>query len=352
MLRSAEEIRAQMRALRKELNKVDPQSRSKRGSQAYDDFYKFKQLGKDVVSVGWGNSRKSAEAQFAKTKAKKARGEITSDPYEGWDIQDNEDIDGDGSKDVIIIDSNGNKRIINGQTIKRSRHPKREMYYDQYPTRDLRKGHNERVKEGQEKHFNKKYNQINIVRNPDGSTKISKIDGKTPSPYRLFAQKFYGPIWDMLKAGFSGSNTEKMEIYRTLLSAMWSRVKDVAYSTLGIQKPSNKEDMSYVEARKPFKNKLRQLMDELTEDPQKFFNDAISIIISKMPDAESYVRSNLDAIYNNILVNMYDIAPERMIFQKANQPREYTFGRKAPVMKLEEDEDIPTSELPWDYDDN
>ena len=352
-MQQAEQLRAQIRALRKELNKVNPSAARTRGTSDYEAFLNFKKMGKDVVNVGWANSKPSAESFFEGQRRKLERGLIKNNPYEDWQIDDTRDIDGDNKPDIIIKNAQGVPKIINGQTIKRSRHPKREAYYSEIPDKAERINYNKLVKAGEAKPFSKQFNAFTITQTPDGVV-ISNADERNTTkatPYRLFSQKFFSPIWEHLKKLLPENmpNTEKMAMYRTLLSTMWSRIKDVVYGILGVAKPNNDEDIKYVENKKSFKNQLKDIIVELFEDPNKFYNDALSIIISLAPQLENYIRENRETIYDDLLKAMFNV-PDRLYKKNQSGPQQYGFGKRPRIPNIRGEEPEPVFEQGDDWE--
>ena len=94
-LNRASQIKIEMIKLRKELNQLEPNNRTTRADPSINTLLELKRANKDVVSVGWANSKKSADVQFAKYPKQ----------YEGWEEKEDEDIDGDNINDTIIYKS-------------------------------------------------------------------------------------------------------------------------------------------------------------------------------------------------------------------------------------------------------
>jgi hypothetical protein len=56
-----------------------------------------------------------------------------------------DDVDGDGVPDIMVVDKQSRKpHIVKGYTTRDSKAPYRALYYTQYPTRASRKDHNMR----------------------------------------------------------------------------------------------------------------------------------------------------------------------------------------------------------------
>ncbi len=299
-----DQIRAMIRDLNKRLRTEYPESVNVRGQKAYNDFLEFKKLGKDVVNVGWANSSRAAKIHLNKYDEKFKEGKIKTNPYDGWYVNDTVDIDGDGKKDVVVYNKIKTPRIINGQAMKRSNHPRREAYYDQYPTREERVAYNKRVKAGEEQPYKQKMNKIRVERDENGKVKIMKDKF---SPYKLFGQKFFKPIWDMIKNALPKDmpNTDKMKIYREALSKLWTGVKNIAYNSLKIQIPNNAEDAKYIEGKANFKNKLKDMMNQLMVNPNLYFEISMNVLSSSKLFT-AYINKNINFIYNHLIHTLYD----------------------------------------------
>ena len=204
-----------MSKLRKELNKLEPNNRAARVDPSLEKLMDLKKANKDVVSVGWANSAKSAQAQFDKYPER----------YEDWEVREDEDIDGDDIPDTVIYNKAGTAKIINGQTVRKSRHPFRQAIYTAYPTREDRKQANEQIKAGNTQPFKKQYNKLKVIHTKDGKTRVeydvNKQRRETLSAYKLFSQVFFAPIWDAIKHVYDGMPTaEKLKGYGDTLRVL------------------------------------------------------------------------------------------------------------------------------------
>jgi len=83
---------------------------------------------RDVTFAGWASTPQSAEAYLEETGKVK----------DGWKYK-LDDLDNDGTKEVLILDKDGVVRRINGWGVKESRRPIRDDYFSHNPTIDDRK---------------------------------------------------------------------------------------------------------------------------------------------------------------------------------------------------------------------
>ena len=91
-LSEADQIKAELKKLRKLLNQLEPQARVAKQNPNLNILFALKSAGKDVVNVGWANSAASAQAQIDKFPER----------YPGWEVKEDEDIDPDGRPDTIV----------------------------------------------------------------------------------------------------------------------------------------------------------------------------------------------------------------------------------------------------------
>ena len=333
MTQEATDLRNQIRALNKQLKEIDPRARAKgtRGADSFNKLLELKQMGKDIKNVGWANSRASAQEQFNAKPEK----------YEGWNIMDNKDIDGDGANDVILYDARGVPVIINGQTLKRSGHPVRKIYFEENATPAQRKQYNKGIKEGTQSTYKTKLNKIKVERDESGNISIAKAHPMATvkiSPYKVFAQKFYKPIWNYLKQPLTNlTNADKMDYYRKFLGGMWSAIKNNAYELLGLIKPASKEDQTYTESRKDFKEQLKTMVMTLLQNPDIFYDDALNIIIQIEPKFKDFINQNSDEIREILLNELYDNYRGNPI--ELEQSQGFKFGGKPMQSKLKRIED-------------
>lgn len=291
-LNRAAQIKIEMSRLRKELNQLEPGNRSVRADPALNTLLELKRANKDVVSVGWANSKKSADVQFAKYPKQ----------YEGWEAKEDEDIDGDNINDTIIYNKSGNPKIINGQTIKKSGHPYRQAVYTAYPTREERKAENEKIKAGEEIPFKKQYNRLKVVHTKDGQVRVeynvNKQRKEGPSSYKLFGQVFFAPIWDSVKFVFADLDTkQKLKVYGDMLRSLWRLIQTAAFQELGIDASQlSQEAFKSLSSKKQFKNTVDAIVRGIIGDPQTFAMPTIKELVNYEPELLKPLEDNMPRI--------------------------------------------------------
>ena len=79
----------------------------------------------DITRANWATTPESANKYFTEKNKK------------GWRVQE-QDVDGDDVKEILVYDHEGNPRYVNGYGIKKSELEKRQEYYRNHPAADDR----------------------------------------------------------------------------------------------------------------------------------------------------------------------------------------------------------------------
>jgi len=128
------DLEAQRRAISQQIRKIDPSKdtsgkRVARRNKAMEQLMNLSMMNKELKSVGWMNSGESVEITFNEDRNKP----LGKQKYRGWAYDASRDISGDGIPDVIIYDESGSVRGVNGNTIRKSRYPERQLYTRENP---------------------------------------------------------------------------------------------------------------------------------------------------------------------------------------------------------------------------
>jgi len=134
------DLKLQKAEHQRQIRAIDPSldatgKRVAKRNAAMEHLMKLSEMNKELKSVSWMNSEEAAEAQFEKDRQK----DEDKQNYKGWAIDASRDISGDGIPDVIIYDENGAVRGVNGNTIRKSKYPERQLYTETYPKLEQRR---------------------------------------------------------------------------------------------------------------------------------------------------------------------------------------------------------------------
>ena len=135
---------------------------------------------------------------------------------------------------------------------------------------------------------------------------------------------------------------------------MWSAIKNYAYQQLGLIKPASKEDQTYTESRKDFKEQLKTMVMTLLQNPDIFYDEALNIIIQIAPGFKDYINQNSDNIRRLLINELYDNLGDEIIDLEPSQG--FKFGGKPMQSKLRGQtgpdtyEDQPADEYPEDFE--
>jgi len=243
--------------------------------------------GKEPKRVGWMNSAKSADHEINVIDTTRS-----NPKYRGWSIEE-QDLDGDNVKDVIIKDQMGKIRGINGYSVERTSFPERKPYYDAYPRSDQRR----KVINGEENPnatTKKQFNQLRI--NPNGIKRMvigqdekgndmygfvyNDINAKrNPTPYKVFLHLILKPYWNRIKDLIKQQVRphEVMSFYRILKMKMWQLIKNSAHERLNTPDGMMPEELKQYESSSHYKNALGGVVTDAegTEREEPEFNNGM-----------------------------------------------------------------------------
>ena len=295
----AERLKIEITKLRKRLNQIEPQVRSRKEDQNINTLFALKSAGKDVVNVGWANSATSAQEQFDKFP----------DRYQGWTVDEKMDIDGDGQNDTVIFNASSQPKIINGQTIKKSQHPFRKGYYEQYPTRESRTEVNKQIKEQGLPSMKQRYNSLKVIHNKDGTVNVEynfNNDRKSKlSTYKVFTKLYFNPIWDGIKHVYKEyETTEKLKVYGQLLRSLWQVLQAETLRRLGLPEGQITEEvLGLYTGKKAFKDTLAKIVEEILIEPSNFAEATIMTLSNLDQSLLVELQQNMPKIIKSMRVN-------------------------------------------------
>ena len=131
----------------------------------------------------------------------------------------------DGINEVIVTDSKGNIKIINGWTLAKSQFPARKAYYLTHPTRDSRRG-------SPFGEFKREMYQIspNLVdgepvwQHDLGAVAPEFANYRRMTPRMVYKQLIFKPIYDLVKDNLKAQHLSPMQ-----LAQVFNRVYNYAY---------------------------------------------------------------------------------------------------------------------------
>ena len=290
-LQELSDLKQQKAELQKQIRALDPSSdatgkRVARRNAAMEQLMNLSMMNKELKSVGWMNSKEAVEEQFNKDRLK----DEDKQQYKGWAVDASRDISGDGIPDVIIYDESGAVRGVNGNTIRKSKYPERQLYTKQYPSSQQRRATKDRMTgkpvnydvdingnkiPGSERYVSKgKYLDDTLYHieydhntgNAEYSHEYTK-NTKKLTPFKLFNKYVMSNYWAAL--GEHGYLKEipkhlKSMFYIRLKTNAWDFIKNwAATKILGVNYPENKEARNEFDKTAQMKNALAQLMKEI-----------------------------------------------------------------------------------------
>jgi len=296
------DLEAHRRDINQQIRKIDPSKdasgkRVARRNKAMENLMNLSMMNKELKSVGWMNSAEAVEKTFNEDRNKP----LDKQKYKGWDYDASRDISGDGIPDVIIYDESGSVRGVNGNTIRKSRYPERQLYTRENPdmrdrraVRDPKTGKPVNFDEdadgnkvdGTERYTTKNKFKKDVLYNIDvdwntGQAAYSHEYAKKKiklTPFKKFSNIIMKHYWDTLNA-----NRYLDEIPKHLKSLFYIKLKTFAWEfikswvivkIMGLEYPEDKEERQLLEKQQMFKQGLEQLITEiLATDLGKTFNE-------------------------------------------------------------------------------
>jgi len=321
------DLEAQRRAINQQIRHIDPSKdttgkRVARRNKAMEQLMNLSMMNKELKSVGWMNSGESVEKTFNEDRNKP----LDKQKYKGWNYDASRDISGDSIPDVIIYDESGSVRGVNGNTIRKSRYPERQLYTREQPdirdrraVRDPKTGNpvNFDVDEdgnkiaGTEQYMTKNKFKKDVLYNIDvdwdaGTAEYSHEYARKKiklTPFKKFSNIIMKHYWTALNNGDYLNEIPKhlkSLFYIKLKAFAWEYMKYWAASQ--IMKgdyPNNKEERTSFEKQPLFKQSLEQLITEiLATDINKTFNEFMPVYNAAKQaviEGEHYYNKN-DAI--------------------------------------------------------
>jgi len=287
-------LKEQRRALNEEIHKLDPNAgltgRAKKRNDAMGHLLKLSEMNKEVKRVGWANSGESVKRQFELDAQKPKEKRI----HEGWDVHDTRDITGDGIPDVIVYDETGAVRIVNGNTITKSKYPERQQYYSEYPDPQTRRAVrnretgepiNYKIDENGNKYdhqytsygnFKNKYKNVEVENGVPRYTNAQTARLKKLTPWSVFINVIMKKYWTAIKESNLINDIPKplkMRFYGLLKKYTWYLIKNhVISERLNLNIPEKKEQREYIEKSNNFKEALyAEITDILKIEPEEMF---------------------------------------------------------------------------------
>ena len=296
------DLEAQRKAINQQIRQIDPSKdttgkRVARRNKAMEQLMNLSMMNKELKSVGWMNSGESVEKTFNEDRTKP----LDKQKYKGWVYDASRDISGDGIPDVIIYDESGSVRGVNGNTIRKSKYPERQLYTREKPNiedrravRDPETGQpinfavdqNGNKVDGSEQYTTKNKFKKDVLYNIDvdwdtGKAEYSHEYTKKKvklTPFKKFSNIIMKHYWDML-----GVNRYLDEIPNHLKSLFYIKLKTFAWEfikgwvivkIMGLEYPEDKEERQLLEKQQAFKLGLEQVITEiLATDLNKTFNE-------------------------------------------------------------------------------
>jgi len=324
------DLEAQRRAINQQIRHIDPSKditgkRVARRNKAMEQLMNLSMMNKELKSVGWMNSGESVEKTFSEDRNKPE----DKQKYKGWAYDASRDISGDGIKDVIIYDESGSVRGVNGNTIRKSRYPERQLYTREQPdirdrraVRDPKTGNpvNFDVDEegnkiaGTERYMTKNKFKKDVLYNidvdwNDGNAEYTHEYAKKKiklTPFKKFSNIIMKHYWTALIDNDYLNDIPKhlkSLFYIKLKANAWEFIKGwVIVKIMNLEYPEDKESRQILEKQPLFKQGLEKLITEiLATDLNKTFNE---LMIAYENTRKEILSDEIDS-YN--LIKGYDV---------------------------------------------
>ena len=136
-----------------------------------------------------------------------------------------EDITGpsgkpDGIKEVLVFDSKGNLKIVNGYTLAQSSYPYRKFYRKSYPTKEARQGHpyGKYLDKVREIRWNSAENKVQYE-TPIDDPEFKGLQPR-PSAKQVYKELLFQPMYDWAKLEMKANGVEPMVMARLYNKAL------------------------------------------------------------------------------------------------------------------------------------
>ena len=289
-LNQIQDLKQQKLELQRQINAINPDEnrglkRTQKRNEAMEHLLRLSEMNKELKSVGWMNSAEAADEQFSRDRKKPEE----KQKYKGWIVDASRDISGDNIPDVIIYDENGAVRGVNGNTIRKSKYPERQLYTKENPSADERRAMRD-PKTGTPLNFEEDKEGNKTKRNYTTKTQYLKdtlydivVDRKTGqanythehmqnkpklTPYKVYSKVLILNLWEYIKRQNLIPEIPKhlkSLFFIKLKSNAWDFIKRWVYTKkLNMEYPDNVEHRAFIEKTSAYKSALDELIKEIS----------------------------------------------------------------------------------------